>query len=221
MNGSTGIGPSSLKQWCAEQGDRFEVKVDRYVIDVVRGDQLIEIQTRGFSSMKKKLQRLLDLGHPVRIIHPIAQSKTIVRLDADGEILGRRRSPKRGSALDIFAELVSFPALLEHPGLEIQIVLTVEDEYRRHEERKAWRRKGWVVQERRLVDVEAVIDLAGPTDLVSLLPDGLSDRFTTADIATAAACPRRVAQQMAYCLRHAGLVEISGKHGNAIEYSLV
>ena len=212
---------ASLKQWCAEQGDRFEVKVDRYVIDVVRGDQLIEIQTRGFSSMKKKLQRLLDLGHPVRIIHPIAQSKTIVRLDADGEILGRRRSPKRGSALDIFAELVSVPALLEHPGLEIQIVLTVEDEYRRHEERKAWRRKGWVVQERRLVDVEAVIDLAGPTDLVSLLPDGLSDRFTTADIATAAACPRRVAQQMAYCLRHAGLVEISGKQGNAIEYSLV
>ena len=210
---------ASLKKWCAEDGDQFEVKIDRYVIDVVRDDLLIEIQTRGFSSMKKKLVQLLDLGHSVRVVHPIAVTKTIVRLGDDGEILGRRKSPKRGAVLDIFAELVSFPDLIAHPGLEIQIVLTIEDEYRKHDPTKAWRRKGWVVQERRLVEVIGVVDVKTPADLLALLPSDLPTAFTTADIATAARCPRRVAQQVAYCLRHMGAIEIAGKQGNAIEYT--
>ncbi|MCP3998771.1 MAG: hypothetical protein GY722_27420 [bacterium] len=211
---------ASLKKWCAEDGDRFEVKIDRYVIDVVRDDLLIEIQTRGFSSMKKKLTGLLDLGHQVRVVHPIAITKTIVRLGEDGEILGRRKSPKHGSPLDVFSELVSFPDLINHERLELQVVLTIEDEYRKHDPTKAWRRKGWVVQERRLVEVMGVVDIKAPADLVALLPDDLPDSFTTADIAAAAGCHRRVAQQMAYCLRHMGAIDIAGKQGNALEYTL-
>jgi len=212
---------ASLKEWCAEPGDRVEVKVDRYVIDLVRDDLLIEIQTRGFSSMKKKLTRLLDLGYRVRIVHPIPACKTIVRLGEDGEILGRRRSPKRGSALDIFGELVGIPTLATNPNLEIVLVLTSEDEYRKHEENRAWRRHGWVVQERRLVEVLEVVELADPTDFLRLLPADLPEVFTTADIAAAADCPRRVAQQAAYCLRHMGAAEIVGKEGNAHEYRLL
>jgi hypothetical protein len=210
-----------LKEWCAEPGDRFEVRVDRYVIDVVRNDLLIEIQTRGFSSMKKKLTRLLELGHRVRIIHPIPETKTIVRLGDDGEILGRRRSPKRGSPLDIFGELVSIPTLAVDPKLEIVLVLTCEDEYRKHEENRAWRRHGWVVQERRLVEVLDVIEIVDPVDLIELLPADLPEIFTTAEIAAAAHCPRRVAQQAAYCLRNMGAAEIVGKEGRANEYRLL
>lgn len=209
---------ASLKKWCSRKGDRFEVKVDRYVIDVVREDLLIEIQTRGFSSMKKKLNRLLELGHRVRIVHPISVTKTIVRLGDDGEILGRRKSPKHGSPLDVFGELVSFPDLINHEGLELQLALTIEDEYRTHDPTKAWRRKGWVIQERRLVEVTGVVDIRTPADLVALLPEVLPEGFTTADIAAATGCPRRVAQQVAYCLRHMGAIEIAGKTGNAIEY---
>lgn len=209
---------ASLKKWCAEDGDRFEVKVDRYVIDVVRDGLLIEIQTRGFSSVGKKLRRLLDLGHRVRIVHPIPVTKTIVRLNDDGEIISRRKSPKHGGPLDIFAELVSIPGLLTHPGLDVQLVLTTEDEYRRHDPDRAWRRRGWVVEERRLTGVEGTIDLAGPADLAALLPDDLPERFTTAEISNLAGCNRRVAQQMTYCLRHVGAIEICGKQGRAIEY---
>ncbi len=211
---------ASLKLWCAEEGDRFEVAVDRYVIDLVRDDLLIEIQTRGFSSMKKKLTRLLDLGHRVRIVHPIPVSKRIVRLGEDGEILGKRRSPKRGSALDIFGELVSFPALVADPNLEIQIVLIEEDEYRRHENNKAWRRRGWVVQERRLTGIQEAITITQPSHLVDLLPEDLPDPFTTADIAAVTGATRRLAQQAAYCLRHMKVIEAIGKAGRAVEYRM-
>lgn len=209
---------ASLKQWCAQPGDRIEVPVDGFVIDVVRGDLLIEVQTRGFASMKRKLATLLDLGHHVRIVHPIPEQKWIVKIDDDDVELSRRRSPKHGSPVDVFGELVSFPHLVNHPGLAIELVLTHEEEVRRHDPTKAWRRKGWVVEERRLIGVVDAFEIAGGDDLRLLLPDALNEPFTTADLATALARPRRIAQQMAYCLRHCGEIVVDGKRGNAIEY---
>ncbi len=209
---------AALKQWCAEPGDRFEVAVGGFVIDVVRDDLLIEVQTSSFSKMKRKLVRLLDDGHRIRVVHPIASEKVIVRVGDGGEVLGRRRSPKRGSSVDVFAELVSFPTLVDHPGLDLVIVLTREEELRRHQPGKAWRRKGWVVEERHLVEVLDSMLIRSSSDLADLLPAGLGDRFTTADLASRLGCPRRIAQQMTYCLRNTGQIVQTGKRGNAIEY---
>lgn len=211
---------ASLKQWCSEPGDRFEVPVDGYVIDVVRAGLLIEVQTSGFSGMKRKLTALLDAGHRVRIVHPVAETKWIVRLGDGGEVLSRRKSPKHGSLLSIFSELVSFPGLIDHEGLEVDVLLTHEDEIRTHQPGKAWRRKGWVVEERHLIEVVGSRRLASTPDLVGLLPGALPDRFTTADLAQAADCPRRIAQQVAYTLKHAGGITQVGKRGNSIEYAL-
>ncbi len=211
---------ASLKRWCARDGDKFEMPVDGFVIDVVRGDLLIEVQTRGFSSMKRKLGQLLAMGHRVRIVHPIPTSKWIVKVDADGVVLGRRMSPQHGSPIDIFKELVSFPDLITNPGLEIQLVLTHEEEYRHHDPTKAWRRKGWVVDERRLLSVEGTVDIRNSADLGVLIPAGLPDPFTTSDLAKALGRPRRLGQQMAYCLHNASVIEQSGKRGNAIEYRM-
>ena len=54
--------------------------IDGFVIDLVRGEQLIEIQTRSFASMRRKLGRLLET-HPIRLVHPIPAVKWIVKLD--------------------------------------------------------------------------------------------------------------------------------------------
>ena len=45
---------ASLKEWYAQPGDRFEVAVDGFVIDIVRDDLLLEIQTGNFASIKSK-----------------------------------------------------------------------------------------------------------------------------------------------------------------------
>ena len=209
---------ASLKEWCSEPGDRFEVPMAGYVIDVVREGLLIEVQTSGFSGMRKKLASLLDAGFRVRIVHPIAEAQWIVRMGEGGEVLSRRKSPKRGSFLAVFSELVSVPTLIDHDGLEVEVVLTHEDELRTHQPGKAWRRKGWVVEERHLVEVVDSQVLASSADLLGLLPPALPDPFTTADLAGAAGCPRRLAQQVAYTLKHAGAIRQTGKRGNAIEY---
>lgn len=210
---------ASLKRWYAGPGDRFEVPVDGFVVDLVRDDLLIEVQTSGFSSMKRKVASLLESGHRIRIVHPIPVDKRIVKIDDEGSVLSSRRSPKHGQATDVFSELVSFPDLLAG-DLEIEVLLTIEDEYRRHEPGRAWRRKGWVVEERRLVDVVDSLLLESANDLAGLLPGGLPEPFTTADLAHDLGRPLRVAQQMAYCLRTTGVIVADGKIGSSVLYRL-
>jgi hypothetical protein len=209
---------ASLKRWYARPGDGVEVPVDGFVIDLVREDLLIEVQTRGFSSMKQKVTTLLHHGHRLRIVHPIPVDKWIVKVDADGAVLSRRRSPKHGSPIDVFAELVSFPDLLAHPHLEIEVLLTIEEEYRRHTPGRSWRRKGWTVVERRLIEVVDTLALRRTEELTGLLPDDLPEPFTTADLAEKLGRPRRTAQQMAYCLRKVEAIVAVGKRGNAVVY---
>lgn len=211
---------ASLKEWYREEGDEVEVPVDGFVIDLVRNDLLIEIQTGGFSSMKRKVTDLLEAGHRVRIVYPVPTDKWIVKIDDDGEIQPRRLSPKHGTVADVFAELVSFPALVTSADLEIDVITVREEEYRRRTTSRSWRRKGWSIMERRLVDVVGSHRIGDAEDLAEMLPDGLPERFTTAELCHALDCPRRLAQQMTYCLRHAGVLAIAGKQGNAVEYVL-
>lgn len=220
--GTLGESPlhASLKRWYAEPGDEIEARVDDYVIDIVRGELLIEVQTRGFSSMKQKLTTLLEAGHRVRIVHPISVERWIVKIDEHAEILSRRRSPKHGAPSDIFTELVSFPALMSLEELEIDLVLVHEDEVRRHQPDGPWRRRGWATVERRLLEVRDTFLLSGLDDLAGLMPMGLPEVFTTAELADGLGRPRRTAQQMAYCLREVGVLTSVGKEGNAHVYRL-
>jgi hypothetical protein len=210
---------AALKVWYAQPDDEFEVPVDGFIIDIVRDDLLIEVQTGSFASIKPKL---IDLTtrHPVRLVYPIAQEKWIVKLGQnDDEPISRRKSPKRGGLVHLCVELVSFPHLLNHPNFSVEALLIQEEETRRYDGRRAWRRKGWVTHERHLLEVIEQRLFITPHDLAKLIPSTLVDPFTTADLAAALAIPRRLAQKMAYCLREMNEIAIVGKQGRAILYT--
>jgi hypothetical protein len=194
-----------------------EVPVGGYVIDLVRDGELVEVQTGGFSPLRAKLAALLP-AHDVRLVHPIAVERWIVRLGPGGEVLSRRRSPKRGMALDVCAGLVSFPELLDHPRFTLEVLLAGVEEVRVFDGGRGWRRHGWVVAERSLVEVCGNVVLASSGDLADLLPHDLPSPFTTADLAAGLRRPRRLAQQVASCLRRTGALDVVGKSGNAVLY---
>ncbi len=210
---------ASLKEWYRQEGGRVEVAVDGFVVDLVRDGLLIEIQTRNFASMRRKLDRLLD-SHMMRLVHPVAATKWIVKLDQDGAEVSRRRSPKRGIAADVCEELVSFPSLLSHPNFTLEIALIEEEEIRRPDAEKGWRRGGFVIEERRLVDVLETVELDSPKELLGLLPEGLPDPFTTADLADGLGRSRHLAREVAYCIRVSGAVETVGRDKRGILYQL-
>lgn len=207
-----------LKAWYRRPGDRLEHEVGGYVIDLVRGELLVEIQTGSFSPLRRKLDAL-TAERAVRLVAPIALTRRIVRLTDAGEVVSARRSPKHGRLEDIFARLVSIPALLCRPTFEIDVLLTHEEEHRVHRPGRAYRRHGWAVAGRSLVEVERCRRLAAPGDLAALLPEQLPDSFDTADLAEAAGIDRRLAQQMAYCLRAMGICVPAGRRGRAALYA--
>jgi hypothetical protein len=210
---------AALKQWYAGPDSELEVSVDGFVIDIVQDGLLVEIQTRNFAAIKQKLASLID-RHPVRLVYPVAQEKWIVKLGRDGQRpLGRRKSPKRGALEHVFEELVSFPVLVQNRNFSVEVVLIQEEEYRRHDSSRAWRRRGWITQERRLLRVVGRHLFETPGDLGGLLPDALPEPFATSDLAKAIAQPRRLAQKMAYCLREMGVITPRGKRGNAVLYT--
>nr|MBC8498483.1 hypothetical protein [Candidatus Bathyarchaeota archaeon] len=130
----------SVKLWYSREGDEIEKEVDGYVVDVVRGDLLIEVQTANFSAIRDKLRRLVR-AHPVRLVHPISERKWIVRVDGDGEtVLSRRRSPKRGRIEDVFYELVYVPDLLAEENMSLEVLLVHSEDVLIDDGRGSWRR---------------------------------------------------------------------------------
>ena len=209
----------ALKEWYRVDGDEVEVPLDGFVIDLIHDGLLLEIQTRGFASMRKKLDRLLD-SHSIRLVYPVPAEKWIVKLDDGGSEVARRRSPKRGIPADVCAELVSFPSLLSHPNFTLEVALTVEEEIRRPDAEKGWRRGGYVIEERRLIAVQETIEFSSAEALLNLLPEGLPDPFTTADLADGLGRSRHLAQEVAYCLRVSGAVGTVGRDKRGILYRL-
>ena len=208
---------ASLNQWYARPGDRLEVTVDGFVIDIVRGDLLIEIQTGNFSSIKAKLTKLVR-GHRVRLVYPIVQEKWIVRAtNRDGRGAVRRKSPKKGRLEDLFRELVSIPELLSSPNFSLEVLMIKGEEVRRYHGVKRRVRRGWLIEERRLLSVVDQRSFGHSADWLCFLPDGL-ESFTTSDLATRMNTDRDLAQKTAYCLREARMIELIGKRGRANLY---
>jgi hypothetical protein len=210
---------ADLKRALARPGDRVEVQVGRFWIDIVRADgELVEVQTGGFGSLGPKLDALLD-DHRLRIVYPVAARRRIVRVDADGEVLGARPSPKRGSALAVFDELVAFPSLLGHPHLTIEVALLSEDHIRAPAPVQV-RRRTRDPGQRRLLDIMATVELQDPADLLALIAGAPARPFTTRELAASLRCGVVLAQRAVYCLRAVDLLQPVGRRGRAPLYQL-
>ncbi|OGO56203.1 MAG: hypothetical protein A2V84_00365 [Chloroflexi bacterium RBG_16_70_13] len=193
--------------------------MDGFVVDVAGRDELVEVQTASFASARRKLERLVG-SHRVLLVYPIPVEKWLVTVDADGAVVRRRRSPKRGLGLDLFDELVSIPALVAHSNFRIEVALTSEEEVRgpipdgaRYRYPRTW----WRL-DRRLLDVVDTRRIDTPADLLWLLPPGLPEPFTTADIVAATGRSKRLAMRAVYCLERSGAIARLARRGRLTTY---
>ena len=100
-----------LKALYGGENDQFEVPLGDYRIDVVSNGRLVEIQVASLAAIRDKIRTLLK-DHPVLVVKPIVVRKTLVkRASKDGPVAAGV-SPKRGTLLDLFDELVHFSRVL-------------------------------------------------------------------------------------------------------------
>jgi len=204
---------ASLKTCFTQDVNQQEVYIDGFLIDAVCKNLLIEIQTKNFYQLKPKLYTLLK-NYKVRVAHPIAVEKWIIYLPADGdEAIKRRKSPKHGRYEHLFHELVYLSQFVFDPNFSIEIILTHEEETRRDDGLGSWRRKGWSIIDRRLIEVTDRVILYSVNDYQMFLPENLHQPFTTRNLSLSLHIPHRLAQKMAYCLRSMDIISLSGKRG--------
>jgi hypothetical protein len=206
---------SSIKQWYVTAGDRFEVKVDKYVIDLVREDSLIEIQTKNFSAIGKKLRNLVKYNK-VMLVHPIAIEKYIVTTDIANEVISRRKSPKKGKLMDLFDELIRIPDLMAEENFILEILMTKEEEIRCKDGKGSWRRKGISIKDRKLLEVTQKVTFKGKKDFLIFLPDELPQNFTNKHLARTLKVTIYKARKITYCFRKMNLIREVGKIKNEL-----
>jgi len=210
---------AALKSWYGKDGARFEVQIDGFVVDIVQGDLLVEVQTGSFSALKEKVRAIVR-DHRLRVVYPIAREKWLLKLPKKrGGKIRRRKSPRRGCVEEVFKELVSFPELMCNANFSLEVLMIQEEEVRRYDPARRWRNRGWVTVERRLLDVVGCHLFEQPEDMAAILPPGLPQRFTTADLAQSMHEPRWLAQKTAYCLRRMGTIVEVGKQGRSKLYA--
>jgi len=204
-----------LKHLYAGAEGETEQVVGGFVVDVVRDGELIEIQTRGFGKMRRKLLAL-STSHRVRIVHPIATETVITKLSDTGEIHSSRRSPRKGRIEEIYREIVSIADLLpDHVRREIRAVETRVDDGK-----GSWRRRGVSIVARQLGAVDGTHQFASRNDYLRVLPATLPDEFTNSDLIRESGIRYRDAQPITSSLRKMGLLGLSGKRGREQLYKL-
>ncbi len=211
-----------LKEHYAGPAARTEVPVAGYRVDAVLPDRLVEVQHGSLGAIRHKVARLLA-SHHVLVVKPIVVRKVLVQQTGrGGAIRHRRRSPKVGSVLDLFHDLVHFTRVFPHPRLALEVPLVEIEEWRYpgHGRRRRRRANDFQIEDQRLIEIEQTLTLRKAADLPGLLGVRLPDTFHTGHLAALLGRPRWEAQKIAYCLRETGAVETIGKEGNAWLYRL-
>lgn len=211
-----------LKEYYSEGPDEREVKIGRYVADIVGEHGIVEIQTGSFDRLQGKLLAFLDCAR-VTVVYPVAGIKWVSRIDREtGELLSRRKSPKKGSVFDAFSELCKIRTMLGDPRLTLRVAVLEVEEYRVDTGQRRGRRKRTQIQRERVpvrMLEEYVFENLG--DYAHLLPESLPVPFTSKELSGEIPLPASDARLILYVLAAMGVVRRVGKKGNAYLYEQV
>ena len=172
-----------LKDWISEDRSTQEQSVGRYTADLLRKDEIFEIQTKSLRPLFQKLKYYLEeTEYRVTVVHPILAEKTLIRADREtGEVFSVKKSPKKGRALDGLIELYWLSSLLPNDRIAVRFLLLRADEVR-YSERVRYRKSGAYDSELFPREMLEEIVLQSQEDYRLFLPEDFPD-FTAAEYA--------------------------------------
>jgi hypothetical protein len=205
---------ASLKQVYQEPGDIVEKSVGKYVIDIVRDNLLIEIQTKNFAAIRKKLENLLQ-SYRVLLIYPIIKDTWITNYEAtSNNMLRRRLSPRHYSFISVFRELIYISDLIPNPNLILEVILIQAEEIRVDDGLGSWRRKGWSIHDRKLLKILDQRIYSNPKQFLAFFPESMITPFTNQKLARELEISINIARMMTYSFRKMNLLKVVKKVRN-------
>ncbi len=209
-----------LKNYYAPDTAMHEIRVDNFVADIYTGTEIIEIQTRSFGNMRRKLETFLPL-YPVTVVYPIPRIKWLSWIDEEtGEASAKRKSPKRGTVYQAFSELYKIRSFLSDPNLHFRFALIDMEEYRLLNGWSRDKKKGSERYDRIPLHFAEEIHISRREDYMQLIPYEIREPFTSKDFAKEAKIPVRLAGTILLILTDLALVTRVGKKGNSYLYRI-
>lgn len=210
-----------LKKYFEPENDAQEVKIGNFVADIAGENGIIEIQTRGFYRLIKKLDCFLEYTN-VTVVYPIVARKYVCWTDKEtGEIKERRRSPKKGSIYDAFDELVSIKYALQNPRFTFVAVMIEAEDIRLLDGYGKDKKKGSTKIDRVPTDIIDEYRFEVPYDYIMLIPPEIEGQFTSKELARAAGIKRELAAKTLNVLSYIGAVKKVGSKGRENLYTVV
>lgn len=210
-----------LKHYYEPDPDKQEVPLENYVADIYTGGEIIEIQTRQFDKLRKKLEVFLPL-YKVTVVYPIPREKRLIWIDEEsGEMSAARRSPKKGSAYMVFPELYKIKMFLKHENLSLRPVLLDMEEYRLLNGWSRDKKKGSTRYDRIPTALVEEVEIEEIRDYLQFVPYELEEPFTVKEFSRAAHIPVDLGRVTCHILNYLGVICQVGKTGNAYLYQVV
>lgn len=183
------------KIYALEYSGKMEQKIPgtNWICDIITdsGD-VIEIQTSNISALKPKIVFLLSQKRQVRIVHPIAIEKIIETYDKNGNLLSKKKSPRRDTIYSVIRSLTGMYDLLGADGLTLELIFVNITELRQKTDadvqlaNKSRRHlKNWIPCGKRLEQITQKKRLCDKKDFLVLIPVNTPRPFRATDLQTA------------------------------------
>ena len=193
-------------------------KPRRMVADILTDGHIMEVQTGGFFPLREKIGwYLTHTPCRVTVVHPIPAVKYLSWIDpADGSILSRHKSPKRGMVKDVAKELYWLSDYIGNPRFAVRLLLLELEEYRMADGWSKDRKRGSNRYERFPTALLGDVTLWTPADYATyFLPsalsapdaEGASPLFTAAAYAKATGIRGKATYSMLRLLEGLALLE--------------
>ena len=195
-------------------------KPRRMVADILTDGHIMEVQTGGFYPLRDKLGwYLTHTPCRVTVVHPIPAVKYLSWIDpADGSVISRAKSPKRGRVRDVAKELYWISDFIGNPRFTLRLLLLELEEYRLADGWSRDKKRGSNRYERFPTALLGDVTLGTPADYAAyFLPpalsvpdaDGTFPPFTAAAYAKATGIRGKAAYSTVHLLEKLKLIEQS------------
>ncbi|MCQ2434514.1 MAG: hypothetical protein MJ062_04675 [Oscillospiraceae bacterium] len=209
-----------LKHYFAPDTACHELPVGGFIADAVTEEGVVEIQTRNLSRLREKLRAFLEVCN-VTVVYPIASTKWLYTVDENGELLGKRKSPKHDTIFTQMRDIYSLRDFTADTRFRLRIVELELAEYRIQSDKPRRKFHGnYEKLDRVPLDIQNIVTLESPADWLSLLPSDLPQTFSVREAAKYSGESESNIRMLLKLLEQMNAAEQCEKQGNAVVWRI-
>lgn len=210
-----------LKNYFEENTGFHEVPVGGYIADIKKDNDITEIQTPGFGSMRRKLEAFSALDYSVTVVYPAPVRQRIVWIDPEtGERTEGRLINRPKAIYKLLPELLYISDFIGNERICVRAVSLCSESVRLLDGFGDDRKKRATKLDTVPVEILDITDIRNADTLRTLLPFNIGQKLKSGDISKLLSLSRRNLWAAIKLLVKLEILIPSAKEGNSIVYTV-